>query len=142
MGKIYASEIQPAHTRAAANCVAQGLGFFTNWIVAMLTPVMLAQSAFGAYFLFGFLALGTVAVLFTYMPETRGRTLEDIQEAFHRPVVQSWMHHLKRLTLRGSPRGQSVSSDESIELSDILANGPTTGSSAQNSTRGLRMEMA
>jgi MFS family permease len=27
VGKIYASEIQPAHTRAAANCVAQGLGF-------------------------------------------------------------------------------------------------------------------
>jgi MFS family permease len=27
VGKIYASEIQPAQTRAAANCVAQGLGF-------------------------------------------------------------------------------------------------------------------
>ena len=30
VGKIYASEIQPAHTRAAANCVAQGLGFVTS----------------------------------------------------------------------------------------------------------------
>ena len=27
VGKIYASEIQPAKTRAAANCIAQGLGF-------------------------------------------------------------------------------------------------------------------
>jgi MFS family permease len=27
VGKIYASEIQPTHTRAAANSVAQGLGF-------------------------------------------------------------------------------------------------------------------
>lgn len=27
VGKIYASEIQPSNTRAAANCVAQGLGF-------------------------------------------------------------------------------------------------------------------
>ena len=27
VGKIYASEIQPANTRAAANCVALGLGF-------------------------------------------------------------------------------------------------------------------
>jgi hypothetical protein len=79
VGKIYASEIQPSNTRAAANCVATGLGFvrfcllrrdmannwrqFTNWLVAILTPIFLAHSAFGAYFLFGFLALGTVAVL-------------------------------------------------------------------------------
>jgi MFS family permease len=27
VGKIYANEIQPANTRAAASCVAQGLGF-------------------------------------------------------------------------------------------------------------------
>jgi len=27
VGKIYASEIQPGHTRAAANCVAQGLNY-------------------------------------------------------------------------------------------------------------------
>ena len=27
VGKIYASEIQPTHTRAAASCMAQGLGF-------------------------------------------------------------------------------------------------------------------
>jgi hypothetical protein len=27
VGKIYASEIQPSNTRAAANCVAQGLSF-------------------------------------------------------------------------------------------------------------------
>jgi hypothetical protein len=36
---------------------------FTNWLVAILTPISLAKPAFGAYFLFGFLTLGTVAVL-------------------------------------------------------------------------------
>jgi len=30
VGKIYASEIQPGHTRAAANSVAQGLGFVSH----------------------------------------------------------------------------------------------------------------
>ena len=30
VGKIYASEIQPAKTRAAANCVAQGLNFVSS----------------------------------------------------------------------------------------------------------------
>ncbi|KAI1126969.1 general substrate transporter [Nemania abortiva] len=87
VGKIYASEIQPDHTRAAATCVAQGLGFFTNWLVAILAPILLSASSSAAYFLFGSLALSTVAVLALYMPETRGRTLEDIQEAFHKPAL-------------------------------------------------------
>lgn len=30
VGKIYASEIQPGNTRAAANCIAQGLGFVSD----------------------------------------------------------------------------------------------------------------
>jgi hypothetical protein len=56
----------------------------------MITPILLTKSAFGAYFLFGGLALGTVAVLAAYMPETRGQSLESIQEAFRRPMVKSW----------------------------------------------------
>lgn len=47
VGKIYASEIQPAKTRAAATCVAQGLGFFTNWLVGFITPIFLAKSSYG-----------------------------------------------------------------------------------------------
>jgi hypothetical protein len=107
----------------------------------MLTPIMLAQSTFSAYFLFGFLALGTVAVLVIYMPETRGRTLEDIQEAFHRPVARSWMRHLKRWISTNNSQ-ISLSSSESIELSEILEEGPTGNSSGQDGTRGMRMEMA
>lgn len=36
VGKIYATEIQPTHVRAAANCVAQGLGF-------VCLPIQLSQ---------------------------------------------------------------------------------------------------
>jgi hypothetical protein len=85
VGKIYASEIQPQATRSAASAVAQGLGFFTNWIVAIVTPVLLANSKFGAYFLFGGICLGSVGVLMWTMPETRGLSLEDIQRAFAVP---------------------------------------------------------
>ncbi|KAK3297417.1 general substrate transporter [Chaetomium fimeti] len=78
VGKIYASEIQPAHTRATANALAQGLNFFTNFLTAFITPIFLAQSSFGPYFLFAGLTTFTLAVLLIYMPETRGRSLESI----------------------------------------------------------------
>jgi hypothetical protein len=82
VGKIYASEIQPQATRSAASAVAQGLGFFTNWIVAIITPVLLAKSSYGAYFLFGGICAISVGVLMWSMPETRGLSLEDIQGVF------------------------------------------------------------
>jgi MFS family permease len=128
-GKIYASEIQPARTRASANCLAQGLSFFTNWLVAFATPVFLSKSAFGAYFLFGFLTLGTVMVLSIYMPETQGRSLEDIQTAFHQgPAVKNWMSQIRRLFSRAgiSPPVSSGSSEREgstsgIELSSMAS---------------------
>jgi hypothetical protein len=111
---------------------------FTNWLVAILTPILLARSAFAAYFLFGFLALGTVVVLFSTMPETRRRSLEDIQEAFNKPVLKSWVHHLRQLTSRIYGRSSLSSMNSSIELSEILEEGPATTSSVE---RGLRLEV-
>ncbi|KAF4553257.1 Sugar (and other) transporter-like protein 20 [Elsinoe fawcettii] len=82
VGKIYASEIQPAQTRSMANCVAQGLGFLTNWLVTILTPIFLAESSYGAYFLFGGFCLTSVVLLWAFMPETKGLSLEGIEEVF------------------------------------------------------------
>lgn len=91
----------------------------------MVTPVLLSKSAYGAYFLFGGLALSTVAVLAAYMPETRGMSLESIQDAFQRPPILSiWASYLRKLTSRFSPRRQNFASNESLELSTILDEGP------------------
>ncbi|OLN88781.1 putative polyol transporter 2-like protein 1 [Colletotrichum chlorophyti] len=144
VGKIYASEIQPGNTRAAANCLATGLSFFTNWLVAMITPILLDKSAFGAYFLFGGLALGTTAVLATYMPETRGRSLENIQEAFHRPPLKGLDHYMRRLRPghgRGpQPAQQSVSSGVELDARNI--GGSAGGGTADVAPSGLRLDIS
>ncbi|KAK2615523.1 hypothetical protein N8I77_002270 [Diaporthe amygdali] len=147
VGKIYATEIQPTHVRAAANCVAQGLGFFTNWFVAMLTPILLDKSAFGAYFLFGGLAMFTVLVLGAYMPETRGRSLEDIQQAFHRPALGSLKSSLKSLIRRGESPSTStpvstLGHSEDVELRPSIAEHPGAIQRVpiETMTRGLRFD--
>ncbi|KAI5241010.1 general substrate transporter [Aureobasidium subglaciale] len=119
VGKIYASEIQPAATRSAASAVAQGLGFFTNWIVAIITPVLLAKSSYGAYFLFGGICFVSVLVLMFSMPETRGLSLEAIQEAFlvpgtaQRGRVVSMLRRWAGVTTSDSGTGSTV------ELRDV-----------------------
>jgi hypothetical protein len=53
-----------------------------NYIVALVTPILLAKSSFGAYYLFAFSSLLTTAVIAAIMPETRGYSLETIEERY------------------------------------------------------------
>jgi len=97
--RTYSSEIQPPLTRASATSLAQSSNWvlihiltffyvvanksqFANWIVAFTTPILLAKSSFGVYFLFGGTTLLTVIVCIFFMPETRGKTLEAIDASF------------------------------------------------------------
>lgn len=85
--------------------------------MALITPILLASSAYGAYFFFGGLTLVGVVILLVYMPETRGRSLESIQDEFRRPTL-SYMSGLVRLLRsrhRVGPSPQLV--NEGIELS-------------------------
>lgn len=80
--KVYSAEIQPQHTRAAATSVAHGSNWACNFLVALVTPILLSRSSFGAYFLFGGCNLVTAVVCVFAMPETKGRSLEEIEEVF------------------------------------------------------------
>jgi hypothetical protein len=55
-------------------------------LTAFITPIFLAYSSSGPYFLFAGLTAFTLAVLLIYMPETRGRSLESIQGVFQPPA--------------------------------------------------------
>lgn len=89
--KVYASEIQPPRTRAAATSLAQSSNWLVNYIVALTTPIMLQHSSCAAYYLFAGAGLITVIVCFTVMPETKHKTLEEIEEAFDKHRINfSW----------------------------------------------------
>lgn len=119
--------------------VAHTVAQLCNWIVAMITPILLDKSAFGAYFIFAGLAFGTTAVLAAYMPETRGRSLESIQEAFHRPPFKGLDHYLGHM----KPRHRRAVREEDgsgVEL------GPSGRSAASNvvdaASSGLRLDVS
>ncbi|MCJ1396068.1 hypothetical protein MMC18_008956 [Xylographa bjoerkii] len=80
--KIYAAEIQPQRTRASATSLAHGSNWASNFVVALVTPMLLAKTSYGAYFLFGGCTFITALVCALFMPETRGKSLDEIEEAF------------------------------------------------------------
>lgn len=87
--KIYITEVQPARTRAAASSLAQGANWVANSIIAFTTPIFLARSSCGAYFVFSFFAWLTVIACALYMPETRSRPLESIEASFNQSVMRT-----------------------------------------------------
>ncbi|RYP48868.1 hypothetical protein DL769_011153 [Monosporascus sp. CRB-8-3] len=81
--KVFAAEIQPKRTRATATGMAYVSYSLSNFLVALIVPIMLAKTVYGAYFLFGGCLAMTAAVCWLFMPETRGRSLDEIEESFH-----------------------------------------------------------
>lgn len=157
VGKIYASEIQPSATRSSASCVAQGLGFFTNWLVAITTPIFLARSSSGAYFLFGSISLATLIVLAFTMPETRGQSLESIERAIQNPLnnhgrvaswLKRWVHSRSTpSSVDGQSGGYNSATDaersgENIEMTGaIIGTNGANASSSEPSGRVLRVDV-
>lgn len=82
--KVYSAEIQPQRTRASATTLAHSSNWIFNFFVALVTPVLLSKSNFGAYFLFGGCSIIGAAVAAIYMIETKGRSFNEIEEAFQR----------------------------------------------------------
>ena len=87
--KVYAAEVQPQRTRASATNLAHGGNWITNFVVALTTPVLLSRSDSAAYFLWAGCSLLTAVVCATFMPETKGRSLDEIEMAFRKETMGS-----------------------------------------------------
>ncbi|OZJ04410.1 hypothetical protein BZG36_02912 [Bifiguratus adelaidae] len=101
--KLYSTEIQPTRTRSAASSLAQSANWVVNWLVAFTTPLFLARVTWGPYILWGAFSATSVFVAGCMMPETKGRGLEEIDQAFDRAegtweakVLQLWNRVRKR----------------------------------------------
>ncbi|QSZ32268.1 hypothetical protein DSL72_001842 [Monilinia vaccinii-corymbosi] len=87
--RVYVSEIQSTKTRAGATSLSLSANWVVNWIIAFTTPIFLSKSASGCYWLWGGSSLLTVIVAFFWMPETMGRSLEEIDASFRKGDAKS-----------------------------------------------------
>lgn len=125
--RIICVEIQPPRTRAAVSSLGQCANWVrhlfqsvhmdahlpqaVNWIIALTTPLFLAKSSSGPYFLFGTCSLLTAFVCIAYQPETRGSSLEEVDENFSQSPWQSLLPNnvLSRLSSISPTRSRATS---------------------------------
>ncbi|KFY61242.1 hypothetical protein V496_05117 [Pseudogymnoascus sp. VKM F-4515 (FW-2607)] len=82
IGWVLPSEIYPLSIRSKAISITTSCTWMSNFIIGLVTPDMLATITWGTYIFFAAFCL--LAFLFTYflIPETRGKTLEDMDLVF------------------------------------------------------------
>ncbi|EAY77363.1 hypothetical protein OsI_05348 [Oryza sativa Indica Group] len=80
---VYSSEIFPLHLRALGCALGVGLNRVTSGVISMtFLSLSKAITIGGSFFLYAGIASLAWLFFFTYLPETRGRTLEQMGELF------------------------------------------------------------
>ncbi|EIE75315.1 hypothetical protein G6F46_003111 [Rhizopus delemar] len=79
---IVCSEIYPTRIRAMSLSLTTAFNWAMNATIAKVTPIMLAEITYGTYFFFGAMAVIMGSFAYIFLPETRGRSLEEINELF------------------------------------------------------------
>lgn len=76
------SEIFPLRLRGLAMGLAVLVLWVTNAIISLSFPSLVASLGFGTFLLFAFVAALALLFIAVAVPETRGRTLEELEEQF------------------------------------------------------------
>jgi hypothetical protein len=78
---VIMSEVFPVNVKITAGSLVTVSNWFFSWIIIFSFNFMMQWSAFGTYFIFAGVSLMSFVFVWTLVPETKGRTLEDIQQS-------------------------------------------------------------
>ncbi|KAJ8656085.1 hypothetical protein O0I10_008308 [Lichtheimia ornata] len=79
---VVCSEIFPTRIRAMCLSVTTAFNWAMNATIAKVTPIMISDITYGTYFFFGCCAVLMGTITYLFVPETRGRSLEEMNEVF------------------------------------------------------------
>lgn len=79
---LYAAEMAPLQVRAAVNAVSTATVWAFNFLLAEITPVGFDTISSRYYIIFAVMNAFIVPCVYFFFPETKGRTLEEIDEIF------------------------------------------------------------
>ena len=79
---VLGSEIAPGHLRAGVMALASGTTWLFTYVIAQITPTMLAKITWGTYVVFGVASVLMAVWVWVGVPETTGVPLEDVKWLF------------------------------------------------------------
>ncbi|KAF4308520.1 Sugar/inositol transporter [Botryosphaeria dothidea] len=79
---LYPAELNPLKTRAKANAISTFTNWIFNFLIVMVTPIMLENIGWGTYLFFAAVNACFFPIIYFFYPETKQRTLEEIDIIF------------------------------------------------------------
>ncbi|KAJ5662691.1 hypothetical protein N7462_011617 [Penicillium macrosclerotiorum] len=76
------SEIFPSSLRAKGVAISTCSNWLNNFIIGLITPPLVENTGYGAYVFFAVFCLLSGVWTFFFVPETKGRTLEQMDHVF------------------------------------------------------------
>ncbi|CEG65081.1 hypothetical protein RMATCC62417_01945 [Rhizopus microsporus] len=87
IGWIYPAEIYPQMLRANAMGVTTSCSYLFSLFIALVSPIMFKNISWRTYLFFACMCLLMGVVVHLFYPETRGRSLEEIQLIFSGALI-------------------------------------------------------
>ncbi|KAJ2360771.1 hypothetical protein H4S02_008736, partial [Coemansia sp. RSA 2611] len=81
-GWLVPSEIFPNHLRAKANSITTSTNWITNFIVTLLSPMLLHSGGWKLILAFSVIMVANLVVIYLFLPETKGLSLEEMDAVF------------------------------------------------------------
>jgi len=79
---MYAAEIAPLRTRAKVTAMSAAANWLFNFLLAEVTPVGFASIQWRYYIIYACISAFAFTSFYLFCPETKGRTLEEIDDIF------------------------------------------------------------
>nr|POE48826.1 atp-dependent dna helicase hus2/rqh1 [Quercus suber] len=76
------AEIFPSSLRAKGVALSTCSNWLNNFIIGLITPPLVERTGYGAYVFFAFFCVLSFAWTFWFVPETKGKTLEQMDAVF------------------------------------------------------------
>ncbi|KAF2033748.1 general substrate transporter [Setomelanomma holmii] len=103
---LYPAEVNPVKTRGKANAVSTCTNWLFNFLVVMITPIMIDHIKWGTYVFFAVVNACFLPFIYIFYPETKQRSLEEIDLIFAKGHLEnmSYVKAAKELPFL-DPRG-------------------------------------
>ncbi|KPM41999.1 hypothetical protein AK830_g4587 [Neonectria ditissima] len=82
LGWALPSEVFPSATRSKGVALATATCWISNFIVGIISPILLEETGFGTYIFFGSWCVLAAIWAYLLVPETKGKSLEQMDEVF------------------------------------------------------------
>jgi len=107
---VYQSEIFPMRVRAIGTSVCTCANWASNVLISQVSPIGMARLKYRFYILFVVTNLCNALIVFFFFPETKGKSLEEMDEVFGDQVIPHALE-TKKVTNVGAEEEKSRGSD-------------------------------